>query len=108
VGPGAIVGDGPFPDKPNKAEPSRLNTGITVVGKRAVIPRGARIGRNVKVAADVRTTDFVKRVVRSGESVEARPASRPRGERQVVAPIPAVVAPREAASGSRGKGGRPG
>ena len=39
VGPGAIVGDGPFPDKPNKIEPGRLNTGITVVGKRAVIPR---------------------------------------------------------------------
>ena len=105
VGPGAIVGDGPFPDKPNKIEPSRLNTGITVVGKRAVIPRGARIGRNVKVAADVRTTDFVKRVIKSGESVEARPASRAKPAREVVAPIPAVVAPREVASGARGKGG---
>ena len=90
VGPGAIVGDGPIPDKPNKAEPGRLNTGITVVGKRAVIPRGARIGRNVKVAADVRTTDFVKRVdqerrvrgaatgVRRPHEHEA-PAADPRG-----------------------------
>src|SRR6476659_9044808 len=60
IGPGAMVGEGPLPDKPNKAEPGRLNTGITVVGKRAVVPRGARIGRNVKVAADARTTDFVK------------------------------------------------
>jgi glucose-1-phosphate adenylyltransferase len=104
VGPGATVGDGPFPDKPNKLEPSRLNTGITVVGKRAVIPRGARIGRNVKVAADVRSTDFVKRVIKSGESVEARPAGRARPAREVVAPIPAVVAPREVVS-ARGKGG---
>ena len=40
VGPGAIVGDGPDFDTPNKQEPGRLNTGITVVGKRAIIPRG--------------------------------------------------------------------
>ena len=65
-----IVGDGPDFDRPNKKEPNRLNTGITVVGKRAVIPRGARIGRNVKVASDVRSADFRPRVVRSGESVE--------------------------------------
>jgi len=73
VGQGAIVGDGPFPDKPNKREPERLNTGITVVGKRSVIPRGSRIGRNVKVAADIRSADFTRRLVRSGESVEPRP-----------------------------------
>ena len=75
VGQGAIVGDGPFDDRPNKQEPGRLNTGITVVGKRAVIPRGVRIGRNVKVAADVRSSDFAGRVVRSGESVEVRRAA---------------------------------
>ena len=40
VGQGAIVGDGPYDDRPNKQEPGRLNTGITVVGKRAVVPRG--------------------------------------------------------------------
>jgi glucose-1-phosphate adenylyltransferase len=77
VGPGAIVGHGPYDDRPNKGEPGRLNTGITVVGKRAIIPRGARIGRNVKVAAGARTSDFVKRVIRSGESVERRPAGQP-------------------------------
>jgi glucose-1-phosphate adenylyltransferase len=102
VGPGAIVGEGPFPDKPNKAEPGRLNTGITVVGKRAVIPRGARIGRNVKIAADARTTDFAKKVVRSGESVEARPGSRRTHDHVAAAPAPApipkVVPPREVAS----------
>jgi glucose-1-phosphate adenylyltransferase len=76
VGQGAIVGSGPYDDRPNKQEPSRLNTGITVVGKRAVIPRGARLGRNVKVAAKARTTDFVTKVIRSGESVEMRPGGR--------------------------------
>ncbi len=76
VGPGAIVGDGPDFDTPNKQEPGRLNTGITVIGKRAVIPRGARIGRNVKIAGDVKATDFPKRVVKSGSSIESgRPAT---------------------------------
>ena len=42
VGQGAIVGDGPDFDTPNRQEPGRLNTGITVVGKRAIIPRGTR------------------------------------------------------------------
>jgi glucose-1-phosphate adenylyltransferase len=80
VGPGAIVGDGPYDDRPNKQEPNRLNTGITVIGKRAIIPRGARIGRNVKVASAVRTLDFSGRVVRSGESVEARSGKRAKPE----------------------------
>ena len=76
IGQGAIVGEGPYDDRPNKQEPNRLNTGITVIGKRAVVPRGARIGRNVKVAADVRSSDFSGRVVRSGESVEIRRVPR--------------------------------
>jgi glucose-1-phosphate adenylyltransferase len=76
VGQGAIVGSGPYDDRPNKQESTRLNTGITVVGKRAAIPRGARLGRNVKVAADVRTSDFVKKVIKSGESVEPRSGGR--------------------------------
>ena len=100
VGPGAIVGDGPFPNKPNRREPERLNTGITVVGKRAVVPRGARIGRNVKVAADIRSSDFVKKVIPSGESVEARPGvRRPHDHGEVAAREHAL-----AAGIARGKG----
>jgi glucose-1-phosphate adenylyltransferase len=76
IGSGAIVGDGPYDDRPNKQEPGRLNTGITVVGKRAVVPRGVRIGRNVKIAADVRSSDFAGRVVRSGESVDRKRPAR--------------------------------
>src|SRR5436190_12011303 len=76
VGQGAIVGDGPDFDTPNKQEPSRLNTGITVVGKRAVVPRGVRIGRNVKVASEVKAADFQSRTIRSGDSVDSgRPAT---------------------------------
>jgi len=76
VGQGAMVGSGPFDDRPNKQEPSRLNSGITVVGKRSVVPRGTRVGRNVKVAADVRSSDFTGRVVRSGESVDRKRPAR--------------------------------
>jgi glucose-1-phosphate adenylyltransferase len=68
VGPGAVVGDGPD-GPPNRQEPGRLNTGITVVGKRASIPRGQRIGRNVRVDGDARAADFSSRHIRSGDSV---------------------------------------
>jgi glucose-1-phosphate adenylyltransferase len=85
VGQGAIVGDGPDFDTPNRQEPGRLNTGITVVGKRAIIPRGARIGRNVKVAGGVRSTDFRTKVVRDGASVEAGSA-RPTKAARVAEP----------------------
>src|SRR4029078_10004250 len=48
MGPGAIVGDGPYDDRPNRQEPTRLNTGITVVGKRAVVPGAARVPRELQ------------------------------------------------------------
>jgi len=72
VGPNAVVGTGTDFDTPNQKEPERLNTGITVVGKRAVIPASARIGRNVRIAEDVRPSDFTSRRIRSGGSVELR------------------------------------
>ena len=79
-GPGAIIGDGPDLDTPNEQEPGRLNTGITVVGKRAVVPRGTRIGRNVRVDGDVRVADFPADV-RSGSTVERRALRTPRHPR---------------------------
>ena len=84
VGQGAIVGDGPDFDTPNRQEPGRLNTGITVVGKRAVIPRAVRIGRNVKVASGVRASDFKTRVIRDGASVEAG-TDRPKRTKSAIA-----------------------
>lgn len=72
VGPNAVVGTGRDLDVPNQKEPSRLTTGITLVGKRAIIPAGARIGRNVRIAEGVRPYDFTSRTVRSGGSVEPR------------------------------------
>jgi glucose-1-phosphate adenylyltransferase len=78
IGPGAIVGDGTDFDVANRREPGRLNTGITVVGKRAVVPRGVRIGRNVLVGEGARAADFVSRIVRSGSTVERQRERGPR------------------------------
>ena len=72
VGPNAIVGTGNDFDTPNVDEPERLNTGLTVIGKRAVIPASARIGRNVRIAGDVRPADFKSKRVPSGGSVEVK------------------------------------
>ncbi len=80
VGQGAIVGDGPYDSPPNRQEPSRLNTGITVVGKYSVVPRGAHLGRNVKVGEQVRATDYGSRVIRSGGSVERKARGGDEGE----------------------------
>ncbi len=104
VGQGAIVGDGPYDDRPNRQEPGRLNTGITVVGKRAVIPRSARIGRNVKIAADIRTSDYVSRIVKSGGSVDPKPGGKRVHDHGPVKHAHAAVA----GAGARGKAGRKG
>ncbi len=102
VGPGSIIGEGVDLTIPNRQEPARLFTGITVVGKRAIIPRGVRIGRNVKIGGDVRTSDFATRVVRSGATVERRDDAAQR--RRVSTTLNGDAAP-AAGSGSTGTTG---
>jgi glucose-1-phosphate adenylyltransferase len=68
VGPGAIVGYGDD-HTPNREQPDRLDTGITVVGERARIAGGVRLGRNVLVNPDRVESDFSEPVVASGETV---------------------------------------
>ena len=69
VGPRARVGDGTNL-RPNRDEPERLFAGITLVGKRARIPAGVRIGRNCRIDPGVVEADFGRRrTVRSGETV---------------------------------------
>lgn len=48
IGEGARVGDGDD-NTPNAEAPERLNTGLTIVGLKAQIPAGVRIGRNVAI-----------------------------------------------------------
>jgi glucose-1-phosphate adenylyltransferase len=102
VGQGAIVGDGDD-DRPNRQEPGRLNTGITVVGKRAVIPRGTRIGRNVRIDGDVRATDFPSRWIRSGGSVLA--GGSPRRHRAGSAAAAGAEPVADPVSAASGRGG---
>lgn len=68
VGPGAVVGRGED-STPNLGLPDRLNTGVTVVGERARIPGGFRLGRNVLVHPDRTEGDFPEPVISSGETV---------------------------------------
>ncbi len=69
IGAGARVGVGDDLTVPNKAQPDKLNTGITVIGKSAHIPPGIVIGRNVVVNADRDEGDFPQGEVASGETI---------------------------------------
>jgi glucose-1-phosphate adenylyltransferase len=53
---------------PNRAQPDKLTTGISVVGKGAHIPAGIRIGRNVVINSD-RDEDAFDGDVASGETI---------------------------------------
>lgn len=53
IGAGAIVGEGSW-SIPNTERPDLLNTGITIVGKRVMVPSGLRVGRNVIIGPGVK------------------------------------------------------
>ena len=71
IGPKAQVGVGDD-NTPNQLEPGNLDTGITIVGKRARIPPGAVIGRNCRIDSDVTPDDFEHLEIRSGETITHR------------------------------------
>jgi len=68
LGEGAEIGYG-VDNVPNRLHPERLNTGLTVVGKRARIPAGIRIGHNVIINPDVTEAHFQSDFLPSGETV---------------------------------------
>ncbi len=71
IGAGARVGFGEDL-RPNRAEPERLYAGITLVGKRARVPRGVEVGRNCRIDPGVAERDFQRRRrIRSGETIAA-------------------------------------
>lgn len=57
---------------PNKLEPTRLTTGISLIGKRTHIPDNQKVGRNCKIGADLRAEDFSVGTLASGETIEDR------------------------------------
>jgi glucose-1-phosphate adenylyltransferase len=77
VGTGCQIGQG-SDNRSNRLEPRRLNTGITIVGKRARIPSGVQLGRNCRVDSYVTERDFGGRLeFASGESVLRADERRP-------------------------------
>jgi glucose-1-phosphate adenylyltransferase len=57
---------------PNKLEPTRLNSGITLLGKRTHLPDQLTVGRNCKIGTDLRPEDFSTNTLNSGETIEDR------------------------------------
>jgi glucose-1-phosphate adenylyltransferase len=69
IGAGVRLGFGDDLTVPNKLQPDKINTGVTVVGKGAHIPPGISVGRNVVINADRDTEDFPGGDVASGETI---------------------------------------
>lgn len=61
---------------PNQQDPRHLNTGITLVGKSAVLPPGLRVGRNCKVGPGVTAASISETVLPSGASISDARAHR--------------------------------
>lgn len=68
IGRGSQIGSGDDL-RPNRDEPERLYSGLTVVGKRAAIPPRTVIGRNCRIDPYATEADFDGRRLRSGETV---------------------------------------
>jgi glucose-1-phosphate adenylyltransferase len=68
AGEGARVGWGDD-NTPNRNWPERLNTGLTLVGKGALVPPGVKVGRNVVIYPKATARDYRSDEVASGETV---------------------------------------
>ena len=75
---GCVIG-GTEDFTPNLDRPDLLQSGITIVGKRAQLPRGVQIGRNCIVGPDVREDDFDDLWVPSGSTIRSRRQFGPLG-----------------------------
>jgi glucose-1-phosphate adenylyltransferase len=69
VGAGVRLGIGDDLTIPNKEQPDKLNTGVTIVGKSAHLPANIRVGRNVVINADRDEEHFPEGEVVSGETI---------------------------------------
>jgi len=71
VGANAELGVGKD-DTPNQLEPDKINTGITIVGKRARIPAGTVIGRNCRIDPSTTKEDYEDYHIPSGGTVSKK------------------------------------
>jgi glucose-1-phosphate adenylyltransferase len=80
IGPNSRIGYGKD-FTVNRINSSILNTGLTIIGKRSVIPANYKIGRNCIVRDNTLETDLPESGIRSGETVRPRRRrTRPRPE----------------------------
>jgi glucose-1-phosphate adenylyltransferase len=56
----------------NRREPKVVNSGITLVGKKARIPPGIMVGHNCVIHSGVTEDDFLTPEIQSGETVRPR------------------------------------
>lgn len=75
VGPECHIGFG-NDYTPNRDEPDHLDTGITLVGKGAIIPPGVKVGRNCRIGCWVEKGDFATDFIPSGDSVDRKTPRR--------------------------------
>jgi glucose-1-phosphate adenylyltransferase len=54
---------------PNQRWPERLNTGLTLVGKGAIVPQGTTVGRNAVIFPKVTSKRYPGPEVASGETI---------------------------------------
>jgi len=69
VGAGSVIGNGENKNIPNKRHPGHLYTGITLIGKEAIVPDRTVIGRNCIVSPRCRKDNFPEPCVSDGETV---------------------------------------
>ncbi|MFC1872230.1 glucose-1-phosphate adenylyltransferase family protein [Chloroflexota bacterium] len=77
VGQGSSVGFG-YDFSPNREEEQELDSGLTIVGKRAHIPANIKIGHNCVIYAGVDEDQFKKPEVPSGETIKPRRRRKPK------------------------------
>ena len=68
-GEGCIVGFGENHDISNRLYPKHLYTGITLIGEKAAIPEGKKIGRNCIIGCNAIEDSFTASIVQDGESL---------------------------------------
>lgn len=67
VGPGSVIGQA---DGSAGSIAGDNNSVLTIIGKRAELPAGIKIGQNVKIAPGVKLSDFTSQEVKSGQKIE--------------------------------------
>jgi len=65
----SVVGSGTNHDFPNIKQPKHLYTGISLVGKEAIIPSGVSIGRNCIINSHTQESAFSTKEIADGETL---------------------------------------